>query len=238
MLIVLHGPSEVTFTLQQLRHQWATPAMTTFLLVLVTLLCALQWAHRRIAGGSLQLQLQPRLVPNAASGSSGTVAAGTGMEAALDGPGVHMHRLQSDPATANSSKWAGGTGSGGASSSSSSSSMGTLLPREQDAVLLFTGALLFSAVASFVGAWSVLFSKSLTYVVSYLPGSLWDPYSWIVLALFLGTAAFWVRQSDRGLRYYPASLIMPLMQVRLPLPALLPLLMLPPVRPFALLRRS
>lgn len=35
-----------------------------------------------------------------------------------------------------------------------------------------------------------------------------------MLAAFLGTAAFWVRQSDRGLRYYPASLIMPLMQVR------------------------
>ena len=37
-------------------------------------------------------------------------------------------------------------------------------------------------------------------------------YSWFILVAFLLTAAFWVRQSDRGLRYYPASLIMPLMQ--------------------------
>lgn len=59
----------------------------------------------------------------------------------------------------------------------------------------------------------MLFSKSLTYVVTALPSSLRDWYSWFVVAAFLGTAAFWVRQSDRGLRLYPASLIMPLMQV-------------------------
>lgn len=48
---------------------------------------------------------------------------------------------------------------------------------------------------------------------SHLPIGLRRRYSWFTLAAFLATAAFWVRQSDRGLRYYPASLIMPLMQV-------------------------
>lgn len=59
----------------------------------------------------------------------------------------------------------------------------------------------------------MLFSKSLTYVVSELPDSLADPYGWFVAAAFLGTAAWWIRQSNQGLRLYPASLIMPLMQV-------------------------
>ncbi|KFM23155.1 Magnesium transporter NIPA3 [Auxenochlorella protothecoides] len=81
-----------------------------------------------------------------------------------------------------------------------------------DAAQVFTGALLYSAVASMIGAWSVLFSKSLTYVVSELPDSLADPYGWFVAAAFLGTAAWWIRQSNQGLRLYPASLIMPLMQ--------------------------
>lgn len=59
----------------------------------------------------------------------------------------------------------------------------------------------------------MLFSKSLTYVVSAAPASLADPYSWFVAAAFLITAAWWIRQSNQGLRLYPASLIMPLMQV-------------------------
>ena len=77
---------------------------------------------------------------------------------------------------------------------------------------MFVAALLFSAVSSFVGAWSVLFSKSLTYVVSAAPGSLADGYSWFTVAAFLGTAGYWVRQSNKGLKLYPATLIMPLMQ--------------------------
>ena len=52
--------------------------------------------------------------------------------------------------------------------------LGGLGGRDADTVAVFGGALLFSAVASFVGAWSVLFSKSLTYVVSYMPASLGD----------------------------------------------------------------
>ncbi|PRW05863.1 putative magnesium transporter NIPA8 [Chlorella sorokiniana] len=204
LLIILYGPAEVTFTLEQLRHQWSTPAMTTFLVVLGGLLCALQWLHWRIsaAGGGMGGGQPPGLAASETSGkgSLGALSSSSGEEAgAVD----RQHLLP-----AGSGKWVVGPPALG-----SLSSLGGLLgPRDQDAVLTFAGALLFSAVASFVGAWSVLFSKSLTYVVSYMPASLGDWYSWFILVAFLLTAAFWVRQSDRGLRYYPASLIMPLMQ--------------------------
>ncbi|KAL4858704.1 putative magnesium transporter NIPA8 [Chlorella vulgaris] len=198
-LIILYGPAEVTFTLEQLRAQWASPAMTTFLLVLGGLLCLLQWLHYRITGGSMGLQPQPQLAATLEGGGgraqSGGLQSSSGSGEVL--PSDSQHLL-----AAGSGKWI-----------DCNSKLGLAqLSREQDAVSVFAGALLFSAVASFVGAWSVLFSKSLTYVVTYMPASLTDWYSWFVLAAFLGTAAFWVRQSDRGLRFYPASLIMPLMQ--------------------------
>ena len=77
---------------------------------------------------------------------------------------------------------------------------------------MFVAALLYSAVSSFIGAWSVLFSKSLTYIVSAAPGSFYEWYSWFTIAAFVGTAGYWIRQSNKGLKLYPASLIMPLMQ--------------------------
>lgn len=252
-LIILYGPAEVTFTLEQLRRQWATPAMTTFLVVLGGLLCLLHWLHWRITGG-MTMQPQPQLVATLEGGGN-AIAASNGSGRSSELPPDAQQLL-----AAGSGKWVN-VSQGGVS----------VLAREQDAVSVFVGALLFSAVASFVGAWSVLFSKSMTYVVSYLPASLtdwwvghegreegvrggqvgtqqrvhmasglpgpscrgaavprfqhllhWNPtlcasvchrYSWFILAAFLGTAAFWVRQSDRGLRNYPASLIMPLMQV-------------------------
>ena len=188
-MIIGFGPAEVPFTLQQLRYQWTTNAMRTFLMVLGGLLCALQllWRHiSRSQAALLQQRQQAQLA-----------------QAAAQGAGV-ADKLQEEegelllPAA-------------------------RALPGEPDAIMVFAGAVLFSAVASFVGAWSVLFSKSLTYVVTALPGSLLDWYSWFVLAAFLATAAFWVRQSDRGLKLYPATLIMPLMQARAPPPAARPL---------------
>ena len=296
-LIILYGPAEVTFTLGQLRHQWATPAMTTFLVVLGGLLCVLQWMHWRLGRAA-----------RAAAGLQPSLAAA--MEGGGGKPSVELDAGGGRTLLpAGSGKWVGSVGGGTpiplAPSGGSMGPLGLfplLGPRDHDTVTVFAGALLFSAVASFVGAWSVLFSKSLTYVVSYMPGSLtdwcgvlvgwggvagkgasgswqantrwrdaepgaepstparppesalcnnplarWSPhrprrptsfacfylvellllgspnptqpnptqprYSWFVLAAFLGTAAFWVRQSDRGLRHYPASLIMPLMQV-------------------------
>ena len=148
-LIILYGPAEVTFTLEQLRGQWATPAMTTFLGVLGSLLCLLQWLHWRLGSSGVGAQPQPQVV---ATLEGGKTVAELGGAAAPE-----SQRLLG----AGSGKWVHVPSLG-------------LLQREQDAASVFAGALLFSAVASFVGAWSVLFSKSLTYVVSYLPGSLSD----------------------------------------------------------------
>ena len=168
LLIILYGPAEVTFTLEQLRHQWSTPAMTTFLVVLGGLLCALQWLHWRIsaASGGLGGGQPAAAAPEAGSkGSMGAMSSSSG-EGAV--PGDRHHLLP-----AGSGKWV--VGQPALPHLGSLSSLGGLLgPREQDAVLTFAGALLFSAVASFVGAWSVLFSKSLTSVVSYMPASLGD----------------------------------------------------------------
>jgi hypothetical protein len=149
----MYGPAEVTFTLEQLRHQWSTPAMTSFLVVLGGLLCLLQWLYMRITEGGLQVQ--PQLAASMEGGGSGS--------GDKDPDSQHLM-------PAGSGKW---VNSGGGSGSGGGTGLGGL-QREQDAVTVFAGALLFSAVASFVGAWSVLFSKSMTYVVSYMPASLTD----------------------------------------------------------------
>jgi hypothetical protein len=85
-------------------------------------------------------------------------------------------------------------------------------PGDPSTLRMFTAALLFSAVSSFVGAWSVLFSKSLTYIAGAMPYSLYDWYTWLIVMSFIISAGFWIRQSDKGLKLYPATLIMPLMQ--------------------------
>ena len=168
-LIILYGPAEVTFTLGQLRHQWATPAMTTFLVVLGGLLCVLQWMHWRLGRAA-----------RAAAGLQPSLAAA--MEGGGGKPSVELDAGGGRTLLpAGSGKWVGSVGGGTpiplAPSGGSMGPLGLfplLGPRDHDTVTVFAGALLFSAVASFVGAWSVLFSKSLTYVVSYMPGSLTD----------------------------------------------------------------
>ena len=63
----------------------------------------------------------------------------------------------------------------------------------------------------------MLFSKSLTYVLTATwPSQFFDWYSWTVVLAFVCTAAYWVRCTSVGLRRFSSSLIIPLMQVRLP----------------------
>ncbi len=67
------------------------------------------------------------------------------------------------------------------------------------------------------GANSVLFSKSLTYVVTApWPAQLADWYSWAVLVAFVATGGYWVHRTAVALRKFPATLIMTLMQARAP----------------------
>lgn len=143
--------------------------MTSFLVVLAGLLCLLQWLYLRITGGGLQLQ--PQLAASMEASGSGSVG-GSSNDGGSSSKGPESQHLMA----AGSGKWVnygGGNGTDGGSGGGSAGGMAGL-QREQDAVTVFAGALLFSAVAAFVGAWSVLFSKSMTYVVSYMPASLTD----------------------------------------------------------------
>ena len=49
-LIVIYGPAEVKFTLEQLRLQWTTTSMIVFIVVLGILLGGLHWGKRYVAG--------------------------------------------------------------------------------------------------------------------------------------------------------------------------------------------
>lgn len=48
-LIVVYGPAEVKFTLEQLRLQWTTTGMVVFIVVLGLLLAALHWGKGYVA---------------------------------------------------------------------------------------------------------------------------------------------------------------------------------------------
>lgn len=48
-LIVVYGPAEVKFTLEQLRLQWTTTSMIVFIVVLGLLLGGLHWGKRYVA---------------------------------------------------------------------------------------------------------------------------------------------------------------------------------------------
>ena len=188
-LILTNGPSETTFTPEELRQQWRTAEMSSFLLGLGLSLGLMHvlWRyihHRRRAAEAAQRIAAQRMRRKSREhfasldGKEGMFPGGTAL---WDIPGSRASDVveaSGDPST----------------------------------LRMFTAALLFSAVSSIVGAWSVLFSKSLTYIAEALPMSLFDWYSWCILIAFFLSAGFWVRQSDKGLKLYPATLIMPLMQ--------------------------
>ena len=55
-LIVVYGPAEVKFTLEQLRLQWTTTSMIVFIVVLGILLGGLHWGKRYVAGMRAEAQ--------------------------------------------------------------------------------------------------------------------------------------------------------------------------------------
>lgn len=186
LLIIMYGPPETAFTLFQLRKQWSTPQMRAFLLCLSFSLASLHLLWRFIHSRRRQAEARQR--------------------AAHEQRQRRREREREwsvDAADPDGSLW---------EVPGSNPSHLEIVPGDPNTLRMFTAALLFSAVSSFVGAWSVLFSKSLTYVVAAFPESIADGYSWFTAAIFIGTAGYWVRQSNKGLKLYPASLIMPLMQ--------------------------
>lgn len=188
-LILTNGPSETKFTPLELRRQWSTGEMKSFLygLMLALALLHVLWRyihHRRRAAEAAQraaVQRMKRKSREQLSIDFGTKEIFPGGTALWDIPGSNEADVVEDPG-------------------------------DPSTLRMFTAALLFSIVSSMVGAWSVLFSKSLTYIAEAMPHSLFDWYSWCILVAFFLSAGFWVKQSDKGLKLYPATLIMPLMQ--------------------------
>lgn len=183
MLILIAGPSNETFTLRQLRQRWGTLSLRLFVLTLLLALGLLHLAWRIIHHKRRKAEADIRAARK-------QVNAG------------ELKRL--------------GGGRGGqvpVNSNETPTLLGDdMMVTDPDNLRTFTAALLFSAVSSIIGAWSVLFSKSLTYVIGAAPASLSDPYSWFAIVAFIATAWYWIWQSNKGLRLYPATLIMPLMQ--------------------------
>jgi len=238
ILIVGYGPAEVPFSLQQLKTQWTTPPMEKFLFFTAFILAILhvlwinlrakgkKWVADRLEQYHMNNNMElGRLVHDISSNNN----INSGSDDALD----HHHTFTRATNTTTTKileatdiddELIGLRPMSPTKRSTSTSSLLSLSNRsgsgaaahiayiEPHPFYVFTGALLYSAVASIIGAWSVLFSKSLTYVFSEAPDSLLDWYSWLAMLTFVATAAFWVKKSNNGLRLYPASLIMPLMQ--------------------------
>lgn len=55
-LIVVYGPAEVKFTLEQLRLQWTTTSMILFIIALGLLLGALHWGKEKVSRLRLEAQ--------------------------------------------------------------------------------------------------------------------------------------------------------------------------------------
>jgi len=192
LLIIIYGPPETTFSLEQLRQQWTTPGMKAFLVFLAIALGSLHLLWRLIHRRRRQAEAEQRALRSQQQ--------------------QRRRELINEIHSSGSS-----SGGGGGNHEFDSLLWDTPGSKEADlgdpsTLRMFFAALLFSAVSSFIGAWSVLFSKSLTYIVSAAPSSFLDWYSWLTIAAFVGTAGYWIKQSNKGLKLYPASLIMPLMQ--------------------------
>lgn len=187
VLILMHGPPEVGFSPRELRAQWLTPEMKRFLfgigLTMGLMHVLWRWIHHR------------RRVAEAAQRiSTQRLRRKSREQLSIDGKDLFP-------------------GSTAIWDIPGSHEMDLIEDSgDPNTLRMFTAALLFSAVSSFVGAWSVLCSKSLTYIVGSMPESLFDWYTWVIVVAFLISAGFWIRQSDKGLKLYPATLIMPLMQ--------------------------
>lgn len=74
----------------------------------------------------------------------------------------------------------------------------------------------YSIFSALLGTQSVLFSKCLSVLLrETIAGNnqLTQWFTWVVLPLFLFTAIFWVTRLNKGLRQFPAMIIVPLMQI-------------------------
>ncbi|KAF4668045.1 NIPA-like protein 3 [Perkinsus chesapeaki] len=92
------------------------------------------------------------------------------------------------------------------------------LPRSQGRYTRFVLPLLYSTVAASLGGQSVVAGKVLAMVlaagiVEGEPEELYQPRTFLVLALWVLAALFWVIHLNRALRFFPGAFVVPLTQV-------------------------
>ncbi|KAF4674318.1 NIPA-like protein 3 [Perkinsus olseni] len=92
------------------------------------------------------------------------------------------------------------------------------LPRSQGRKTRFVLPLLYSTVAASIGGQSVVSGKVLAVVlaagiVEGEPQQLYQPRTFLVLALWILAAVFWVIHLNRALRIFPGAFVVPLTQV-------------------------
>ncbi|GFR43906.1 hypothetical protein Agub_g5040, partial [Astrephomene gubernaculifera] len=74
----------------------------------------------------------------------------------------------------------------------------------------------YSVFSALIGTQSVLFSKSMSVILRLTfsgENQLGNWYTWLVLPLFFLTAVFWITRLNKGLRMFPAMIIVPVMQI-------------------------
>ena len=207
VLILMHGPgNDAVFTIDQLRAQWFKASVKQFLfgigfvMASMHILWRLVHHRRREAEAKVRVEQKKALRRKRSLSGSGSFGSLDGLDSSV-GDSIRLSP----------------TGTGLGLGTGERGDLATIA-HDPSVARMFAAAVLFSAVSAFVGAWSVLFSKSLTYIFGDLFGGdaagavLWDGYTWLVVGAFVLSAGFWVRQTNKGLKLYPATLIMPLLQ--------------------------
>ncbi|PNH01815.1 NIPA-like protein 2 [Tetrabaena socialis] len=74
----------------------------------------------------------------------------------------------------------------------------------------------YAVYSALIGTQSVLFSKSMSVILRLTftgDNQLGNWYTWVVLPVFFLTAIFWITRLNKGLRMFPAMIIVPVMQI-------------------------
>ncbi|GLI71133.1 hypothetical protein VaNZ11_016220, partial [Volvox africanus] len=74
----------------------------------------------------------------------------------------------------------------------------------------------YAIFSALLGSQSVLFGKSISVILRTTfteSNQLGNWYTWVVLPLFTFTALFWITRLNKGLRMFPAMIIVPLLQI-------------------------
>ncbi|KAG2424486.1 hypothetical protein HXX76_014538 [Chlamydomonas incerta] len=88
--------------------------------------------------------------------------------------------------------------------------------RGQRGLWYFLMLVSYSIFSAMLGSQSVLFGKSISVILRTTfsgDNQLDNWYTWVVLPVFTITALFWVTRLNKGLRMFPAMVIVPLMQI-------------------------